>query len=201
MIRLSGSPALRADAARNRDAVLWAATRAFATAEVEPSMRAIAREAGVGIATLYRHFPTRESLVDAVYRDQVERLTQGAGELLSRYAPAEALRRWMDLFGDWLVTKHGMVETLREMIDAGAIAHLQTRDELLAAVSTMLDAGRATGDLRGDIRADDVAAALIGVFTVAGSSARDGQGARLLDLLMDGLRTPAARAVAPSATD
>ena len=77
--------ALRADASRNRDTLLAAATRAFASAEAEPSMRAIAREAGVGIATLYRHFPTRESLVDAVYHDQVERLT--------RRAPASCSRR------------------------------------------------------------------------------------------------------------
>ena len=201
MIRLSENLGLRADAVRNRDVLLQAATRAFASADAEPSMRAIAREAGVGIATLYRHFPTRESLVDAVYRDQVDRLTRGADDLLSQFAPAEALRRWMDLFGDWLVTKHGMVDTLREMIDAGSLAHVETRDQLLAAITTILDAGRDAGDLRGDVRADDVAAALIGVFTVVGGAAREGQGARLLDLLMDGLRTPAARAVAPSATD
>ena len=134
MIRLSENPGLRADAVRNRDVLLQAATRAFACADAEPSMRAVAREAGVGIATLYRHFPTRESLVDAVYRDQVDRLTRGADDLLSQFAPAEALRRWMDLFGDWLVTKHGMVDTLREMIDAGSLAHLETRDQLLAAI-------------------------------------------------------------------
>ena len=194
MIRLSENPGLRADAARNRDVVLAAATRVFASADAEPSMRAIAREAGVGIATLYRHFPTRESLVDAVYRDQVDRLTRGADQLLTEHAPAQALRCWMDLFGDWLVTKHGMVDTLREMVDAGSITHLQTRDQLLAAIGSILDAGRDAGELRADVRADDVAAALIGVFTVAGTSAREGQGARLLDLLMDGLRARRAEA-------
>ena len=112
------STELRADAARNRQALLEAATRTFAASATEPSMRAIAREAGVGIATLYRHFPTREALVDAVYQDQVQRLTQGAGELLRRLPPSEALRTWMDLFGDWLTTKHGMIDTLRGMIDA-----------------------------------------------------------------------------------
>ncbi|BDO41177.1 TetR/AcrR family transcriptional regulator [Cellulomonas sp. NTE-D12] len=188
MIRLSENLGLRADAVRNRDVLLQAATRAFASADAEPSMRAIAREAGVGIATLYRHFPTRESLVDAVYRDQVDRLTRGADQLLAEHPPADALRLWMDLFGDWLVTKHGMVDTLREMIDAGSLAHVETRDQLLDAVTTILDAGRDAGDLRADVRADDVAAALIGVFTVVGSAAREGQGARLLDLLMDGLR-------------
>src|SRR5580693_10439472 len=113
--------------------LLWAATRAFASAETEPSMRAIAREAGVGIATLYRHFPTRESLVDAVYRDQVVRLAAGAHELLGQLPPAAAMRRWMDLFGDWIATKNGMLGTLLTMIESGEIAHARTRAVLLAA--------------------------------------------------------------------
>ena len=151
--------ALRADASRNRDMLLWAATRAFASAETEPSMRAIAREAGVGIATLYRHFPTRESLVDAVYHDQVERLTLGGRELLGQVPPAEAMRRWMDLFGDWLMTKHGMIDTLLAMIESGEIALAQTRAELLDVITTILDAGAAAGDLRADISAEDIAPA------------------------------------------
>ena len=180
--------ALRADASRNRDMLLWAATRAFATADAEPSMRAIAREAGVGIATLYRHFPTRESLVDAVYHDQVERLTAGGRELLSELPPAEAMRRWMDLFGDWLATKHGMTDTLLAMIESGEIGLAQTRAELLDVITTILEAGRAAGELRGDVTAEDIAASLIGIFTVAGKAEHRPQANRLLDLLMDGLR-------------
>ena len=180
--------ALRADASRNRETLLAAATRAFASAETEPSMRAIAREAGVGIATLYRHFPTRESLVDAVYHDQVERLTLGARELLGLLPPAEAMRRWMDLFGDWLVTKHGMIDTLLAMIESGEIALAQTRAELLDVITTILDAGTAAGDLRADISAEDIAASLIGIFTVAGQPGQHTQANRLLNLLMDGLR-------------
>jgi AcrR family transcriptional regulator len=180
--------ALRADASRNRETVLAAATRAFASAETEPSMRAIAREAGVGIATLYRHFPTRESLVDAVYHDQVERLTLGARELLEQLPPAEAMRRWMDLFGDWLVTKHGMIDTLLAMIESGEIALAQTRAELLEVITTILDAGTAAGDLRADISAEDIAASLNGIFTVAGQPGQHTQANRLLNLLMDGLR-------------
>lgn len=181
-------PSLRADAARNRDALLAAATRTFASSDAEPSMRAIARDAGVGIATLYRHFPTREALVDAVYRDQVQRLTSGARDLLSEHRPAVALRRWMDLFGDWLATKHGMVDTLRAMIDAGEIAHAGTRDELLEAIASLLDAGGTAGELRTDVAADDVAAGLLGIFTVAGGAGRGAQAGRLLDLMVDGLR-------------
>jgi AcrR family transcriptional regulator len=182
----------RADAARNRDQLLAVATRVFASADTEPSMRAIAREAGVGIATLYRHFPTRESLVDAIYRDQVVRLTTGAHELLGEMPPAAAMRRWMDLFGDWIATKNGMLDTLLVMIESGEIAHAQTRTELLTAITMILDAGRAADDLRTDITAEDIAASLIGIFTVAPRPEHEAKASRLLNLLMDGLR-PAAR--------
>ena len=137
---------LRADATRNRNQLLEVATRVFVSADTEPSMRAIAREAGVGIATLYRHFPTRESLVDAVYRDQVARLTDGARELLAQLPPPAALRRWMELFGDWIATKNGMLDTLLAMIESGEIAHAQTQTELLAAIDEILNAGRVTAN-------------------------------------------------------
>jgi AcrR family transcriptional regulator len=184
----STTRAPRADAARNRDQLLAVATRVFASAGAEPSMRAIAREAGVGIATLYRHFPTKESLVDAVYRSQVVRLTTGARKLLDQLPPAAAMRRWMDLFGDWIATKNGMIDTLLAMIETGEIAHGQTRAELLAAITAILDAGRAAGELRRDVTAEDVAASLIGIFTAAPRPRRKALAGRLLNLLMDGLR-------------
>jgi AcrR family transcriptional regulator len=185
---MAPSPTIRADAARNRQLVLEAAARVFAGADSEPSVRAIAREAGVGVGTLYRHFPTRESLVDAVYRDQVERLTAGARELLTSHPPAEALRRWMDLFADWVATKRGMLQTLLTMIDAGSIPHAATHDTLIATIATILEAGIAAGEIRPDASADDVAASLLGILTVAGASDQKAQAGRLLDLLMDGLR-------------
>jgi AcrR family transcriptional regulator len=135
-----------------------------------------------------RHFPTRESLVDAVYRDQVERLTAGARELLTSHPPAEALRRWMDLFADWVATKRGMLQTLLTMIDAGSIPHAATHDTLIATIATILEAGIAAGEIRPDASADDVAASLLGILTVAGASDQKAQAGRLLDLLMDGLR-------------
>lgn len=151
-------------------------------------MRAIAREAGVGIGTLYRHFPTRESLVEAVYRDQVVRLMNGAQELLAAETPAAALRRWMDLFGDWVATKNGMLATLLSMVESGDLAHARTRDELLTAISTILDAGVAAGDLRPDVTAEEVSASLIGIFTVAHQNGHTVAADRLLDILLDGLR-------------
>lgn len=181
----------RADATRNREQLLDVATRLFATAETEPSMRAIAAAAGVGIATLYRHFPTREALVDAVYQDQVSRLTTGARELLARHDPPTALRHWMDLFGQWIATKNGMLDTLLAMIESGDIAHGDTRTELLGAIGDILEAGRTSAELRTDVPPEDIAANLIGIFTVAGSPGREEMAARLLDLLMDGLRASA----------
>jgi AcrR family transcriptional regulator len=184
----SDVPPTRSDAVRNRTQLLAVATRVLASADGESSMRAIAREAGVGIGTLYRHFPTRESLVEAVYRDQVVRLTNGARELLADEAPAVAMRLWMNLFGDWIATKNGMLDTLLAMIESGDLTHARTRDELLVAISVILDAGSATGDLRSDVTAEEVAASLIGIFTVAQQSGPSVTATRLLDILLDGLR-------------
>ncbi len=99
----------------------------------------------------------------------------------------------MDLFGDWIATKNGMLDTLLAMIKTGEIAHEQTRMELLAAITTILDAGRAVEGLRWDVTAEDIAASLIGIFTVAPKSQREALAGRLLDLLMDGLRLPSRR--------
>jgi AcrR family transcriptional regulator len=164
------------------------ATRFLASADTEPSMRAIAHEAGVGIATLYRHFPTRESLVEAVYRDQVARLTDGARELLAELPPPAALRRWAELFGDWIATKNGMLGTLLAMIESGEIAHARTQTDLFAAIDEILDAGKLTGELRTDVTAEDIAAGLIGIFTVAHPHQQEARATRLLNILMDGLR-------------
>ncbi|MGW2222532.1 SbtR family transcriptional regulator [Nonomuraea sp. NPDC001684] len=101
------------------------------------------------------------------------------------------MRCWMDLFGDWIATKNGMLDTLLAMIESGEIAHAQPRSEPLAAITTIPDAGRAAGDLRSDVTAEDVAASLIGIFTVAPRREHEAKAGRLLDLLMDGLRPPA----------
>lgn len=151
-------------------------------------MRAIARDAGVGIGTLYRHFPTRESLVAAVYSDQVTRLTAGARELLTMHAPARALRLWMDLYGEWIATKSGMLNTLLTMVETGDLPHAHTRDQILDAISTIVQAGNEAGDLRADITPTEISASLIGIFTVSQQAAGTISADRLLDLLLDGLR-------------
>jgi len=184
----------RADARRNRERLIDAAGRAFASGGENVTLEAIAKATGVGIGTLYRHFPTREALVEAVYHDQVAGLHQGAQDLLARYDAARALRLWMDLFADWVATKHGMIDALRAMISSGDIAFAQTRSEIVASIRVLLEAGAAAGELRGDVEAEDVIANLAGVMAVAGTPGQREQAGRLFDLLMDGLRRgPAGR--------
>jgi AcrR family transcriptional regulator len=177
-----------AEARRNRQNLVAVAARAFASGARRVPLEEIAKEAGVGIGTLYRHFPTREALVEAVYRDQVERLRSGARELLSAHPPARALRLWMDLFADWAVTKHGMIDTLRAIISSGRLEFDQMRSELVAIVRMFLDAGAAAGDIRRDADAEAVAATLAGILSVVGEPEQRDQAARMLSLLMDGLR-------------
>ena len=95
----------------------------------------------------------------------------------------------MKLFGDWIATKNGMLDTLLAMIESGEIAHAQTQTELLTAIDDILNAGRATGELRVDVTAEDIAASLIGIFTVARPPEHDTRASRLLNILMDGLRS------------
>ncbi|OHV06624.1 TetR/AcrR family transcriptional regulator [Mycobacterium talmoniae] len=183
---------VRSDAARNRQALIDVASRLFASAGAgeEPSLRLVAREAGVGVGTLFRHFPSREALVEAVYQDQVRRLTDGADRLLATYPPAQAMRRWMDLFTEWMATKTGMLDTLRAMIKDNRLGSGHTRAELLAAIDKILAAGRAAGDIGAHATSEDVAAGLVGIFSVASTTSNSEQAARLLDIFMSGLAAP-----------
>jgi AcrR family transcriptional regulator len=186
---LSGLGTVRADAQRNRQRLLEAARRAFGSGSPGVTLEGIAREAGVGIGTLYRHFPTREALVEAVYRAELSRLCDSAGELLAAaHAPDAALRGWMDRFAEYVATKREMADALRAVIASGAITASQAREQLSAAVQTMLDAGAAAGTLRGDVAAQDVVATLVGIFLACGQPDQRDQAGRMLDLLMDGLR-------------
>lgn len=179
---------VRADAQRNRQRLLEAARRSFSSGGDKVTLEAIAREAGVGIGTLYRHFPTREALIEAVYRAELTRLCGSAGDLLAAQSPDHALRTWMDRFADYLATKREMADALRAVIASGAITSSQARDQLSAAVQTMLDAGATTGTLRGDVRAEDVVASLVGIFLACGQPEQRDQADRMLDLLTDGVR-------------
>jgi AcrR family transcriptional regulator len=186
----AGSRAMRADARRNRERLVEVALRAFSSGE-EVTLETIARQAGVGIGTLYRHFPTREALVETVYRGELGRLRDTADELLASRTPDAALRAWMDGFADYVTAKRGMAETLRAIAATGAISPAQTQQTLTVTIKGLLDAGAAAGTLRDDVAAGDVLASLTGIFLVAGTTGQREQAGRLLDLLMDGLRSPA----------
>jgi AcrR family transcriptional regulator len=177
----------RSDARRNREKLLEVATAAFAAAEGrQVSLESIARDAGVGIGTLYRHFPNREALVEAVYRTGLAEVALAAEQLLKRYPPKTALRRWMDRYASFVAAKRGMAESLHAMFDSGAMQASQTRASIAGAVDLLLQAGVDDGSLRSDVQADDVVSSLIGIFLASGSPEQTG---RLLDLLVAGVAT------------
>ena len=184
----AGTRALRADAQRNRDKLLDAAVRAFSGEGPEVTLEAIAKDAGVGIGTLCRHFPTREALVEAAYRNELARLCDGVPDLLRAEPPDRATRIWMDRFVGYMTTKHGMADALRAVIASGGNPFAESRDRLLTAITTLLEAGVAAGTVRPDIQPSDVLVSMSGVSLVTVDPARPDQARRILDLLMDGLR-------------
>jgi AcrR family transcriptional regulator len=179
---------LRADARRNRDRLLEVAVRAFSQDGPDVTLEGIAREAGVGIGTLYRHFPTREALVEAAYRNELARLCDAVPGLLAAQPADAALRAWMDLFVDYMTTKRGMYEALRAVVASGGNPFAESRDRLLGAVRALVDAAEADGAVRPGIDPGDVLASLSGLTLAAGQPDQRAQAGRLLDLLMDGLR-------------
>ncbi|MEV6860523.1 TetR/AcrR family transcriptional regulator [Streptosporangium subroseum] len=184
----TGPRPLRADAQRNRDRLLAAAVRAFFNDGPDVTLDAIAKDAGVGIGTLYRHFPTREALIEAAYRNELTKLCDAAAELLRTMPPDEAMRAWMDHFVDYMTTKRGMADALRVVIASGGDPYAESRDRLIAAITMLLHAGAAAGTVRSDIEPVDVLASVGGVSLAAGAPAQRDQASRMLDLLMDGLR-------------
>lgn len=124
----------------------------------------------------------------AAYRNELAKLCDAAAELVAEMPPDEAMRTWMDRFIDYLATKRGMADALRAVIASGSNPYAQSRDRLLGAIGTLLDAGAATGVLRRDVPPEDVLTGVNGICLAAGEAAQREQAGRLLDLLMDGLR-------------
>ena len=175
----------RADARRNREKLLTAAVELFATAGTEVSLDAVAKRAGLGIGTLYRHFPTRDALVEAAYRNEVAQLCEAAGELLAEHPPDVALAEWMDRFVAYSTTKKGMKGALQAAVaGSGSDLFAATRAQIVDAIAALLAAGVAAGTLRSDVDAEDVMRAMGAVWQVD----EEDQARRLLRLLMDGLR-------------
>jgi AcrR family transcriptional regulator len=153
------------------------------------SLEAIARTAGVGIGTLYRRFPTREALIEAVYRNEVDQLCAAAAGLLAERPPAEALAEWMERFVAYATTKRGLSGALKTIAASQSDLFPATRERLLAAIGELLDAGIAAGQIRRDVGAEDVLTAMNAVWTIAAEGEQWAvQAVRVLRLLMDGLR-------------
>jgi AcrR family transcriptional regulator len=187
-----GTRPLRADAQRNRERLLEAAVRAFSHDGPDVTLDSIAKDAGVGIGTLYRHFPTREALVDAAYQNELARLCDGVTELLATLPPDVAARTWMDRFIDYMTTKRGMADALGAVIASGGNPYAHSKDRLMTAIAALLDAGVEAGTIRSDIGPLDILAWLGGVSMMGEFVTRDVAG-RMLNLLMDGLRHGARR--------
>jgi len=178
----------RADAARNREHLLEIAKLAFTEAGADVSLDEIARRAGVGIGTLYRHFPSRGAIIEAVYRREVEQLAEGAERLLASLPPGAALHEWMLLFVDYIATKKVIAPALGA-IGAGATAlFAASGTRITGAMSMLVEKARASGDIRADTDGEDLLRALIG-FTY-GNTGRgwEASARRLIGILMDGLR-------------
>jgi AcrR family transcriptional regulator len=189
----------RADACRNRDRLLESAAATFAARGAEAPLEEIAKGAGVGIATLYRHFPTRDSLIEAVYRHEVDILCRQADELLATLPPDEALAAWLQLFVGHVARKRGMATALKSMMGAGATSFFeQTRARAVAAASKLLAAGAAAGTVRGDIDGSDLLRA-VGGICMSTDQERSEASQRLVGLLFDGLRHGAGAPAQPAA--
>ncbi len=184
---LSAGRALRADAARNRAVLLAAASAAFSERGPEVPLEDIARQAGVGIGTLYRHFPTREALVEAVFRHEVGVLVQSADELLASLPPDQALKQWMQLFVRHVATKRGMLAVLKPILVDNPRFSGETKGLVTAAASKILAAGVAAGSVRPDVDGADLLRAVTGICMSTDESSQE-VASRLVGLLFDGLR-------------
>lgn len=179
----------RADARRNRESLLEAAKAAFAEVGAEASLEEIARRAGVGIGTLYRHFPTRDAVVEAVYRREVQQLADAAPRLIESMAPAEALRAWMRLFIDYVAAKRVIAPALKSLVGDGSALYADSSARINQAIALLVERARASGDIRPNAESSDLLRALIGFAYVTSAPDWEASARRLIDLMIDGLRS------------
>ena len=178
----------RADGARNRTRVLEAAKAVFSSGGAQASLEAVAREAGVGIGTLYRHFPTREALFEAVYRREVDQLVALAAELAACPAPVTALRQWLHANVEFVATKKGMAAALALAAFGSGELKATTSERLMQAVRGLMDRAVATGGLRADIGPGDVLHMLVALCYGSDAPGWQRHVIRLLDVFVDGLQ-------------
>ena len=175
----------RADAERNRLLLVDAAKRAFAEKGSAASLEQIARAAGVGIGTLYRHFPTREAMIEAVYGNEADQLVKAAASLTEKHPPVKALREWLLLFVDYIITKQQIAEVLKSIV--GSTSHAASGARVKQTVTTLVDRAVASGEIALDIEPLDLLRALSGVANLSAGPDSKRAARRLVDILISGL--------------
>ena len=178
----------RTDALRNRERILEVAKAAFTRQGANASLEEIAKQAGVGIGTLYRHFPTRDALIEGVYRNEVEKLAAAASHFAKKMSPIEALRAWMLLLVDHIAAKHIIAPALNSIVGGPSRLYEGSRSMIQGAIDELVKRAKRSGDLRRDLDAFDLLRALIGVSHVGSGADWQQSARRLVDILIAGSR-------------
>ncbi|BCW90986.1 hypothetical protein sos41_41630 [Alphaproteobacteria bacterium SO-S41] len=177
----------RADALRNRERLIDAAKAAFGEVGPDVSLEEIARRTGVGIGTLYRHFPTRDAIIEAVYRREVDQLAAAARSLLAEVRPAEAFSRWLHLSLDYLATKRLIVPALGTLTGGASALYAHSGASLQEAIELLVGAGIAAGEIRPDVQASDLFPVFSGLAAGVSAPGWKESADRLIDIVMVGL--------------
>ncbi|MEZ7136763.1 TetR/AcrR family transcriptional regulator [Komagataeibacter sp. SM21] len=180
----------RSDGQRNRENLLKVAKAAFTAGEVDIPLDEVARRAGVGIGTLYRHFPNRDALIEAVYRAELDSLADAAPILAAQHPPVEALRAWMRLFVDYIAAKLVIAPALNGLAGGTGALYAQSGTVLQDAIEKLMAAAVASGDISADIEPVDLLRALAGVSNYAAGPGWETSAKRLVDILIAGSRAP-----------
>jgi AcrR family transcriptional regulator len=178
----------RADAQLNRERILEVAKEAFTRDGANASLDDIAKETGVGAGTLYRHFPTRDALIEAVYRTEVEKLAAAERKFAETMAPIDALRAWMLLFIDYIAAKHIIAPALNTFVGGASKLYEGSRAKIQGAIETLVKRAIKSGDIRKDLEPFDLLRALIGVSNVSSTPDWQQSARRLVDILITGSR-------------
>ena len=178
----------RADAQRNRERILEVAKEAFTRSGANVSLDEIAKHAGVGPGTLYRHFPTRDALLEAVYRTEVEKLVAAERRFAQAMSPIEALRAWMLLFVDYIAAKHIIAPALNSLVGGPSKVFEDTRGQVQGAIEALVKRAIKSRDIRPDLDPLDLLRALVGVSNVASAPDWPKSARRLVEILIAGSR-------------
>src|ERR1700722_819716 len=178
----------RTDALRNRERILEVAKEAFTSHGADASLEEIAKQAGVGAGTLYRHFPTRDALIETVYRSEAEKLAAAGPKFAAAMPPIEALRGWMLLFVDYIAAKHIIAPALNSVVGGPSRLYEGSRGLIQGAIDELVKRAKKSGDVRRDLEAFDLLRAVIGVFHVGSGPECQQSAWRLVDILIAGSR-------------